>query len=131
MRKGKLHILKYYLVVIILLISGMYFEGFEIDSPLLCDFCASNAPVITSGDSISASLEYCTPEMLNHHGEIKASRHTNEKHSSRTGLFLSLIESLSLALLLSASQRDTFCCPEISGNHFIIRYIHQKDGKKS
>lgn len=123
-----------YILAIIVILAGMYFEEIEVDSFFACAPVETSAAYISSCDAAITNANACTAEMLggsnNSYLRQLAGRYMNGRKDVRV-----------ISGFLSAS-----CCSQSLSNHFttakvlqipkrdskavVLNYIHSIDGKK-
>lgn len=132
--RDKSHKILCVLVALCVLVSGMYFDKFEIDSIFACPPIEKSDSKILSFDTVIAGEQSCNTEMLNVNriGEREwlTLRGTYQRRDTKISNDFLLINFLSL------NGRDFYVSLEeiqlVSFNQkeLVISYIHRTDGKK-
>ena len=126
-----------FIIVAVMLLSGMCFEHVEADSLFVhaVNETHNQTVVLTSAKEMPASQTICTNEMLGRqHMECQChvvqSRKTNYRSAVRTGEALSLPEFLPKVPLLSKRMMIEVEDYKPCGRKVILAYIHHQDGAK-
>lgn len=123
-----------YILAIIMLFMGMYFEDIEVDSFFACAPAETSAAYLNTCDATIMNTNACTAEMLgvrnsSYVGQL-AGRFVHGRRDVRiTSDFLSAdCDSQSLSNLFTTAKILQF--PERDSKTVVLNYIHSIDGKK-
>lgn len=114
------------LVALFMLVSGMYFDNFEIDFLFACAPTETSDSNILSADNAIADEQACNEEMLGVKGISNTYQSRNTKISPD---FLSInFLSLDEGKFYVSLDEIHFVSP--NQNESVTSYIHKSDGKK-
>ena len=122
-----------YLLLLCIFFSGMCLEETKADSYFGCTSENTGNLFIDSQNSQIINSESCTTEMLGLRGAsyVKNVRNSScNRNDLRASLFLAYVDEFIHRFSNFHTAACTVQFPELYGRAVVLKYIHEKDGKK-
>lgn len=121
-----------YILVLIMMISGMCFENEKADSSFSFSLEHTNVDILKAAEHTDAPVAYATLKMIgNPNFYLGEANRISMKTAVRMSPVLSLMGNLSNRITANLLTVYAGIYQEVLSNTVIITYIHRQDGKKN
>ena len=126
--------LLYVIIILLVFISGMFFEDFKVDSGFVYAATETTNSYMSSVNPVVTDTNACTTEMLGTHKSMGQGQLTTRCTYQRRNSKLSR-DYLLLIIIFLYEGKSYANCEEIQfvskiTDNLVVNYIHKSDGKK-
>lgn len=120
--------------MLFILVSGMYFDSFRVDSGFACAPEQASASSMVPVDSVIADAKSCTVETIGSRGNLGQGqfmgRLAQQRRDTKVALSLLCLNIVSLNEGKFYTHFETIQSVSENQQELVINYIHKSDGKK-
>ena len=122
------------MLMLFILVSGMYFDCFRVDSGFVCAPEQASVSSMVPVDSVIADAKSCTVETIGSRGNLGQgqfiSRLAQQRRDTKVALSLLALNIFSLNEGKFYTHFETIQSVSENQQELVINYIHKSDGKK-